>query len=220
MPDSERILCRIWDVADSEDSKVTYISISSDDGSLEVGSPGVVVYGYDRLPMHPPYPDYVPSPEHLLSPVYVLHVLEPKQAPTLPDFLPEPVYPEFMPLEDDVLLTKDQPLLVVVSLTADSPGYITEFDPKEDPVEDDEDPEDDPANYPTDRDDDEEESSGEDADDEEEDEDAEEEHLAPLTQSYHPHVVPLPGCLSGIKHLFHSHLRQRLLDFLPYLLCH
>ncbi|GKG60724.1 hypothetical protein Tco_0614286, partial [Tanacetum coccineum] len=69
------------------------------------------------------------------------------------------------PLEDDVLLAEEQPLPVVVSPTADSPGYITESDPEEDPEEDDEDPEDDPADYPTDRDDDEdeEESCGDDA---------------------------------------------------------
>ncbi|GJT34444.1 hypothetical protein Tco_0924863 [Tanacetum coccineum] len=69
-----------------------------------------------------------------------------------------------------------------VSPTADSPGYITEFDPEEDPKEDDEHPKEDPADYPTDRDDDddeeEEESFGDDANDEEEDEE-EEEHLAP-----------------------------------------
>ncbi|GKG60746.1 hypothetical protein Tco_0614308, partial [Tanacetum coccineum] len=55
------------------------------------------------------------------------------------------------------------------SPTANSPGYITESDPKEDPEEDDEDPEEDPADYPDGRD-----------DDKEEDEDEEEEeHPAP-----------------------------------------
>nr|GEU95980.1 putative reverse transcriptase domain-containing protein [Tanacetum cinerariifolium] len=42
--------------------------------SVEVGSPGVIVYGYDGVPMQPvapPSPDYVPGPEHLLSPDYV-----------------------------------------------------------------------------------------------------------------------------------------------------
>ncbi|GKB51381.1 hypothetical protein Tco_0902134 [Tanacetum coccineum] len=150
-------------MSDSEDSTVTYTSISSDDGSLDVGSPGVVVYGYDGLPMHPPSPDYVPGPEHPPSPVYVPYV-------------PEPAYPEFMPPEDDVLPAEDQPLPPVVSPTADSPSYITESDPKEDPKEeDDEDPEEDLTDYPTDRDDEEEESSRDDADDEEEDEDEEEE---------------------------------------------
>ncbi|GJW20170.1 reverse transcriptase domain-containing protein [Tanacetum coccineum] len=75
-------------MSDLEDSTVTYTSISSDDGSLEVGSPGVVVYGYDGLPMHLPSPDYVPDLEHPPSPVYVPYV-------------PKPAYPEFMPLEDD-----------------------------------------------------------------------------------------------------------------------
>ncbi|GJZ63000.1 hypothetical protein Tco_0619421, partial [Tanacetum coccineum] len=44
---------------------------------LLVGSPGVVVYGYDGLLMHPvdpPSPDYVPGPE------------EPEQAPLSPDY--------------------------------------------------------------------------------------------------------------------------------------
>ncbi|GJS73063.1 putative reverse transcriptase domain-containing protein [Tanacetum coccineum] len=127
-------------ISDSEDSTITYTSISSDDGSLEVGSPGVVVYEYDGLPMHPPSPDYVPGPEHPPSPVYVPYV-------------PEHVYPEFMPPEDDVLLAENQPLPAAVSPTADSP-----------------------ADYPADRDDDdddEEEPSGDDANDDEE------EHLAP-----------------------------------------
>ncbi|GJQ89751.1 hypothetical protein Tco_0000890 [Tanacetum coccineum] len=78
----------------------------------------------------PPSPDYVPGLE------------EPEQAPPLLEFVPEPVYPEFMPPEDD--------------------------DIEED---DDEDPEEDPTDYPTDRDNDdnEEEPSGDKADDEEED---------------------------------------------------
>ncbi|GJX31598.1 hypothetical protein Tco_0241453 [Tanacetum coccineum] len=39
----------------------------SDEESSHVGSPGVIVYGYDGLPMHlvaPPSPDYVPGPVH------------------------------------------------------------------------------------------------------------------------------------------------------------
>ncbi|GJV17667.1 putative reverse transcriptase domain-containing protein [Tanacetum coccineum] len=86
-----------------------------------------------------------------------------------------------MPLTDDVLPAKEQPLPVAVSPTADSPGYITKSDPEEDLEEDDEDPEEDPADYSTDRDDDEEEESfGEDVDDEDEDDEKEEgeEHLA------------------------------------------
>nr|GEX88597.1 hypothetical protein [Tanacetum cinerariifolium] len=44
-----------------------------------------------------------------------------------------------MPPKDDVLLAEEQPLPVVVSPTADSPGYITESGLKEDPEEEDED---------------------------------------------------------------------------------
>ncbi|GJV17250.1 hypothetical protein Tco_1362573 [Tanacetum coccineum] len=118
----------------------------------------------------PPSPDYVLGPE------------EPKQAPPLLEFVPEPVYREFMPPEDDILLAEEQPLPAAVSPTSDSPGYIPESDPEEDPKEDDdEDPEEDPTDYPTDRDDDndEEEPSGDEADDKEEDEDDEEEHTTP-----------------------------------------
>ncbi|GJT02898.1 reverse transcriptase domain-containing protein [Tanacetum coccineum] len=161
-------------MSDSEHSTVTYTSISSDyEEPSDVGSPGVVVYGYDGLPMHPPSPDYVPGPEHPPLPVYVPYVLE-------------PAHPEFMPPEDDMFPTEEQPLPTTVSPTADSPGYIIESDPEEDlEEEDDEDPKEDPADYPADRDDDdeEEESSKDDANDKEEDED--EEHLA-LTDSVPP----------------------------------
>ncbi|GKA41807.1 hypothetical protein Tco_0734467 [Tanacetum coccineum] len=162
-------------MSDLERSMVTYTLISSDyEEPSDVGSLGVVVYGYDRLPMHPPSPDYVPGPEHPPSPVYVPYVLK-------------PAYPEFMPPEDDGFLAEEQPLPGAVSPTADSPGYITESSPEEDPEEeDDEDPEEDPTDYPTDKDkEEEEESSGDDADDEEEeeeegkDEEEEKEHLAP-----------------------------------------
>nr|GEV79160.1 reverse transcriptase domain-containing protein [Tanacetum cinerariifolium] len=137
-------------MSDVEHSTVTYTSISSDDGSSDVGSPG---------------------------------------EPPLPDFVPEPIYPKFMPHEDDVLLAKKQPMPAAVSPTADSPCYITKSDPKEDPKEeDDEDLEEDPTDYPTDRDDDdEEESSGDNVVDEEEDKEVEEEHLASVDS------VPLPS---------------------------
>ncbi|GJV63725.1 putative reverse transcriptase domain-containing protein [Tanacetum coccineum] len=135
----------------------------------DIGSPGVDgppimpddPYAYVVVAFQaPPSPDYVPGPE------------EP-QTPLPLDFVPEPVYPEFMPLDD-------------------------ESDPEEDPEEDDKDPEEDPADYPADRDDDdeeEEEPSGDDADDEEEDEedeedkeDEEDEHLAPADSVQPPPV--------------------------------
>nr|GFB05321.1 hypothetical protein [Tanacetum cinerariifolium] len=133
-------------MSDSEDSTVTYTEVSGPFEDLsDIGSPGV-----DGLPMmlHNPYnyvdatlqalpsPDYVPGPEH----------------PPTSAFILEPVYPEFMPLEDDVLPAKEQPL----------------HDPADNPLDKDDD-------------DDDEESSRDEADDEEEDEDEkeEEEHLTP-----------------------------------------
>ncbi|GJX09246.1 hypothetical protein Tco_0199105 [Tanacetum coccineum] len=107
------------------------------------------------------------------------------EEPPLPYFIPEPVYLEFMPPEDDVLLAEEQPLPAAVSPTADSPSYITKSDPEEGSKEDDEDLKEDLVDYPIDKDDDddkEEESFRDDADEEEEDEDddeeEEEEHLA------------------------------------------
>nr|GEV72012.1 hypothetical protein [Tanacetum cinerariifolium] len=60
---------------DSEDSTVTYTAVSSPvRGLSDIGSQGV------------------PGPE------------EPEQAPPLPEFVPEPVYPEFIPPEDEDLV--------------------------------------------------------------------------------------------------------------------
>ncbi|GKC26887.1 hypothetical protein Tco_1034181 [Tanacetum coccineum] len=172
-------------MSDSKDSTVSYTEVSSPFEDLsDIGSLGV-----DGLPMMPedpyayveaaiqapPSPDYVPGPEYQPLPIYVPYV-------------PEPIYPEFMTLEDDVLPAEEQPP------TADSPGYITDSDPEEDPEKDNEDPKEDPADYPIDRDDDndeEEESSRYDADVKEEEEgedDEEEEHLAPADS------VPPPTC--------------------------
>nr|GFC99405.1 hypothetical protein [Tanacetum cinerariifolium] len=104
------------------------------------------------------------------SPVYIPYVLE-------------PVYPEYIPLEDDVFPAEEQLLPAAASPTAESPRYIPESGPDEDPEEDDdEDPEEDPTDYPTDHDDDdEEEPSGDNADeeqDEDDDDEEEEEHPA------------------------------------------
>nr|GFC47672.1 hypothetical protein [Tanacetum cinerariifolium] len=50
-----------------------------------------------------------------------------------PDFVPEPIYLEYIPLEDEhILPVEEQPLPPVVSPTAESSGYVAESDPKED----------------------------------------------------------------------------------------
>ncbi|GJZ88378.1 hypothetical protein Tco_0660160 [Tanacetum coccineum] len=100
------------------------------------------------------------------------------------DYVPEPMYPEYIPLEDEhVFPAEEQPLPPVVSPTTESPGCVAESDPEDylEEYEDDEsDPEDGPVDYPMeggdDRDDDDGDSSGDDANDEEDEE--EEEHLA------------------------------------------
>ncbi|GKD83940.1 hypothetical protein Tco_1350779, partial [Tanacetum coccineum] len=105
------------------------VSIPVKDES-DMGSPGVD---------GPPSPDYVPGPE------------EPEQAPLSPVYLPyvpEPVYQEYIPPEDDVFPAEEQLLPSVTSPTADSPRYIPKSDLEWDPEEDDEE---DPADYPADR---------------------------------------------------------------------
>ncbi|GKF15617.1 hypothetical protein Tco_0057079, partial [Tanacetum coccineum] len=164
-------------MSDSEDSTVTYTTVScpfgglSNIGSSRVDGPPVMLedlYGYMVAAfLALPSPDYVPGPKY----------------PPSPDFVPEPIYPEFVPLEDEVLPVEEQPLPAVVLPTADSPGYVPESDPEEDPEEDDdEDPEEDPADYPADGGDDgndKDELSDDDQDDDVDIEEDEEEHPAP-----------------------------------------
>ncbi|GKG17247.1 hypothetical protein Tco_0362204, partial [Tanacetum coccineum] len=117
----------------------------------------------------PPSPDYIPGPED-------------PQAHD-PDYVPEPIYLKYIPLEDEhVFLAEEQPLPLINSPTAMSPGYVAdsdlEEDPEEDPKEDpEEDSEEEHADYPADGGDD----DDDDTDDEDEEpfEEEEEEHLAP-----------------------------------------
>ncbi|GKD08375.1 hypothetical protein Tco_1188060, partial [Tanacetum coccineum] len=124
----------------------------------------------------PPSPDYIPGPEVPPSPNYILGPKEPQSPPPL-DFVPEPMYPEYISQEDEILPAEEQLLPAVASPTADSPGYVPESDLKEEPEEDNEDPEEDPADYPADRDDDDDDDDDDEEEDEEEEE--EEEHPAP-----------------------------------------
>ncbi|GKF45286.1 hypothetical protein Tco_0131838, partial [Tanacetum coccineum] len=154
-------------MSDSEDSTVTYTEIPSPyEDPSDMGSPGVE----GPIFQDPPSPDYVPGPE------------DPEQAPPSPiyvPFVPEPVYPEFLLVDDEVFPAEEQPMPAADSPNHQSPGYIPESDPEEDPEEDDEeDPEEDPADYPADRGDDRDDK--EPSDDDDDDDDAEEEeHLAP-----------------------------------------
>ncbi|GKF76327.1 hypothetical protein Tco_0225771, partial [Tanacetum coccineum] len=179
-------------MSDSEDSTVTYTAVSSPfkDGS-NIGSLGVdglpimpedpyayIMAAYQVLPSPdyipgpevPPSPDYIPSPEVPPSPDYIPGPKEPQSPPPL-DFVPKTMYPKYIPQENEILLVEEQPLPTAALPTADSPGYVTEFDPDEEPEEDNEDLEEDPIDYPDDRADDDE--------DEDEDEEEKEEHPTP-----------------------------------------
>nr|GEX94083.1 hypothetical protein [Tanacetum cinerariifolium] len=143
------------------------------------------------LPVAPPSPDCIPGPEEPQTPPAPQDEDEHEpmfMQPHDPNFVSEPIYPEYIPLEDEhILPAEEQPLPPVVSPTAESSGYVAESDPKEDPEEyEDDETEDGLVDYPMDGgddgDDDDGDSSGYDADDEDEDEEDEEEeaqHLAP-----------------------------------------
>ncbi|GJR52127.1 hypothetical protein Tco_1402648 [Tanacetum coccineum] len=132
----------------------------------------------------PPSPDYIPGPEEPQTPPVLQDEDEREPMfiqPHDPDYVTEPMYPEYIPLEDEhVFSAEEQPLPLVVLPTAESPRYVTESDPEEDPDEYDDD------------------SSGDDADDEDEDEDEEEvgEHLAPADSAV---VVPAVELVSPLE---------------------
>nr|GEZ38415.1 hypothetical protein [Tanacetum cinerariifolium] len=189
-------------VVSSASSAVTYTSVYTDsepgrvfwgaDGELsDGGSPQVIVYGYDGLPMQPvapPSPDYIPG-------------LEEPQTPPVPQDEDEQ--------DEHVLMVEEQPLPHVDSPTTKSPRYVAELDPKEDPDEyEDDETKDGPVDYPMDGgddgDDDDGDSSRDDVDDEAEDEEDEkqEEHLAPADSVV---VIPIVELV--------SHLREQSLSY-------
>ncbi|GJR19265.1 putative reverse transcriptase domain-containing protein [Tanacetum coccineum] len=153
---------------------------ADDEEISEGGIPRVIILGYEGLLMHPvapPSPDYIPGPEDPQTPpvprdrgwsVLAMFV----QAHD-PDYVPEPIYPEYIPLEDDhEFPAEEQPLPLVDSPTAESPGYVTERG--DDGRYDDGDSSRDDAN-------------DEDEDEDEEDGEEEEEHLTPADSAV---VVP------------------------------
>ncbi|GKB29897.1 hypothetical protein Tco_0869298 [Tanacetum coccineum] len=145
----------------STTSAVTYTSVYTDSGPgrdfwgaddeeiSEGGIPRVIVLRYDGLskqPVAPPSPDYIPGPENPQTPPVPQD--EDEREPMFvqahdPDYVLKPIYPEYIPLEDDYEFpVEEQPLPPVDSPTAESPRYVTVSDPKEDPEEDDTDDED------------------------------------------------------------------------------
>ncbi|GJU35409.1 hypothetical protein Tco_1183763, partial [Tanacetum coccineum] len=210
-------------VMSSASSAVTYTSVYTDSAPGRVfwgadeeifdgGSPRVIVYGYNGLPMQPvapPSPDYVPGLEHPSSPDYVPGLEHPPSPIEIP-YVPEPEYPEYLvPLEDEAPM-EDQPLPADASPVALSPGYVPDSDLEEDPKED---FEEEHADYPANGGDGNDEPSGDDTDDDdddddeesfedEEDEEEEEEHPALADSSAIPIVDPVP--LAGDTEAFEA----------------
>ncbi|GKB94947.1 putative reverse transcriptase domain-containing protein [Tanacetum coccineum] len=185
MHESHKPKYSIHPVMSSASSAVTYTSVYTDSEPGRVfwgadeeisdgGSPRVIVYGYDGLPMQPvdpPSPDYVPGPEHH----HLLTMMRPPwKDQTSTRLFPSPRIP--------------------------FTGYVPDSDPEEDPEEDSEEH----ADYPADGGDGDDEPSGDDSDDDtddddeepfedEEDDEEEEEHLAPADSSAIPVVDPVPS---------------------------
>ncbi|GKD04903.1 hypothetical protein Tco_1179877 [Tanacetum coccineum] len=191
-------------VMSSASSAVTYTSVYTDSEPGRVfwgadeelsdgGSPRVIVYGYDGLPMQPvapPSPDYIPGPEEPQTPPVPQDEDEREPMfiqPHDPDYVPEPIYPEYIPLEDEhEFPAEEQPLPPVVSPTAESPGYVVESDPEEDPEEyEDDETEDGPDE--------------DEGDDEDEDEEEEKEHLAPADSAVIVPTVELVSLPEGTE---------------------
>ncbi|GJR83326.1 hypothetical protein Tco_0154111 [Tanacetum coccineum] len=140
-------------VMSSTSSVVTYTSVYTDSEPGKVfwgadeeisdgGIPRVIVYGYDGIPMQPvdtPSPDYIPGPEEPHTPLVPQD--EDEREPMFiqahdPNYVPEPMYPEYIPLEDEHVFPAEEKLLPPVdSPTDESPGYVAESNPKEYPEE-------------------------------------------------------------------------------------
>ncbi|GJU22994.1 hypothetical protein Tco_1156336 [Tanacetum coccineum] len=169
----------------SASSAVTYTSVYTDSepGRVFWGANEEISDGGPEDPQTPP----VPQDEDEREPMFI-------QAHDH-DYVPEPIYPKYIPLEDEhELPAEEQPLPLADSPTAELPRHVTESDPEEDPKEyEDDETKDGPVDYPMDGgdngDDDDGDSSRDDADDEDEDKDEEEEeeHLAPADSAI---VVP------------------------------
>ncbi|GKF89381.1 hypothetical protein Tco_0263344, partial [Tanacetum coccineum] len=102
----------------SATSAVTYTSVYID------SKPVRAFWGADNEEI----PEGVPQDEDKREPMFV-------QAHD-PYYMSEPIYPEYIPLEDEhEFLAEEQPLPPVDSPTAESLGYVTESNPEEDPEE-------------------------------------------------------------------------------------
>ncbi|GJW44617.1 hypothetical protein Tco_0073416 [Tanacetum coccineum] len=109
-----------------------------------------------------------------------------EQAPLSPDYVPGPVYPEYLAPSDEEVPVEDQPYDVADSPIALSPGYVADSDPEEDS-------EDGPVDYPADGGDGDDDDSSDDDEEEEEAEEEEEDHLALTNSIVAPFVDHVPS---------------------------
>ncbi|GKF77073.1 hypothetical protein Tco_0229543, partial [Tanacetum coccineum] len=149
----------------SASSAVTYTSVYTD------SKPGRVFWGVDEEVSDggPEDPQTAPVPQDKdeREPMFI-------QAHD-PDYVPEPIYPEYIPLEDEYELpAEEHPLPPIDSPTTESPGYVTESDPPKRIQRNDEDDDEDDDSSGDDTEEDE-----DDEDEDDEDEEEKEEHLAP-----------------------------------------
>nr|GEY01399.1 hypothetical protein [Tanacetum cinerariifolium] len=176
----------------SSDSTVTYTSVSS----VDVPFWGICFFGIEQpdspaaalqSPIQTPP---VPQDEDKREPLFI--------QPHNLDYVPGPMYPEYIPLEDEhILSTEEQLLPPVVSPTAELQEYVAESDSKEDPEDyEDDETEDGLGDYHIDGgddgDDDDGDSSGDDVDNEDVDNE-EGEHLAPADSAI---VIPTEELVS------------------------
>nr|GFA16679.1 hypothetical protein [Tanacetum cinerariifolium]GFA16784.1 hypothetical protein [Tanacetum cinerariifolium] len=117
-------------------------------------------------PVAPLSPNYIPGSEEQHD----------------PNYMPQPIYPEYIPLEDEhVFSVEEQPLPPVDSPTTESPGYVAESEPEEDLKE-----------YEDDK-------SEDDSDEDEDEEEEEEEHLALADSTVVIPIVELVSPLEGTE---------------------
>nr|GEV26398.1 hypothetical protein [Tanacetum cinerariifolium] len=120
-------------MSDSKDSTVTYTEVSSlFKDLLDIGSLGIDglpmmphdLYAYmETALLAPPSPDYVPGPVEL------------EQPPPTPEFVLEPAYSKFMPLENDLLPTEEQPLPAAEEEEEESSGDDANIEDKDEEEE-------------------------------------------------------------------------------------
>ncbi|GJU93648.1 hypothetical protein Tco_1318404 [Tanacetum coccineum] len=147
--------------SDNASSAVTYTSISS--YSNGPSSWGISLMNTGELPEMDPYEEVAQQGQaHLLSPAYVPNPIELDEHVLV--YVPDPEHPEYHAPSDDDIQVEDQPYADEASLTAESPGYITDSDSME------EDTDEDSIDYPD------EPENGEEDDDEDLKEDPSEEH--------------------------------------------